>query len=176
MLFLGVRYRHSPINERPGVKVSSLFEKTGHASHILIFNPFGITPELLQVVKPARLRVEDVHDGVKIIHTDPLGMLGPFDMAGFQLDFVPEPPLNVPGNRPHLCGGVPLTDNKIIRRGIVNAAKVQQHYFLAFDICDTIDDQILEAAGSGLGLNGFFCPYQMFTFLTAAGTLGVQVD
>lgn len=44
----------------------------------------------------------------------------------------------------NLCAGCAFTNDKEIRGCIINRAKIYLNYFLTFNVCDRIDDQLIQ--------------------------------
>lgn len=111
------------------------------------------------------LRVKNVDDDVKIVHTYPFGMLSPLYMRRTHMKFSSQSTLNILRNRSDLRSRITFADDKIICWCVTYGFEVEKNDFFSFDICDAVYDQICETIADCFRLDGFFRAYQMFMFL-----------
>lgn len=126
---------------------------------------FSIAPQLLEIIIMPGLRVKNVDDDVKVIHTYPFGMLSPLHMGRTEVQFCSEPTLDILGNSSDLGSRITFADDEIISRRVIYGFEVEKNDFFSFDICDAVYDQIRETIADCFRLDGFFRAYQMFMFL-----------
>src|SRR5271155_2915433 len=74
-----------------------------------------LSPQLLQPIELARLRREDVHDDVQIVHQDPARLARSLNAAGQQFVLALQPLEDAVVNRLRLTAGVARTDQEEVR-------------------------------------------------------------
>lgn len=126
---------------------------------------FSITPQLFEIIVKPCLRVKNVDDNIKVVHTYPFAMLRSLYMSRTHVQFCSKSTLNILRNRSDLSSRLTLANNEIICRCVVYGFEVEKNYFFSFDICDAVYDQIREIIAECFRLDGFFRAYQMFMFL-----------
>src|SRR5688572_16661932 len=95
-----------------------------YRSNILDYRSTGITPQLFQVVKSPGFRVEDVDDGIEIIHTYPFGMLKSLYMSRMKFNLRLQTPFYISGNTSDLGGRITFADDKKICWDIIQFPEI----------------------------------------------------
>ncbi len=119
------------------------------------FDGLGVTPQLVNFIVFPRVPVENMDQGGKIIHKDPLGLGFAFGMVWGDAQFGLDLPVDMVRERFGQGDIVRFANYKIIRRS-VQAPQVQQVDMIAFFIQDRCNDEFVEGVFGCLFDGRFF--------------------
>lgn len=94
-------------------------------------------------------------DGIEIIHTHPFSVFCSFYMPWVEFKLSPETSFDIAGYPSHLGGGIALTDNEKIGRGIFQCSQIKYNNIFPLNICDAIYNQIRRPSDTAFALMAF---------------------
>ena len=109
---------------------------------------FRIAPQLFDVVKLPRLRIKNMHDGIKIVHQYPTGVCAAFRVRGHRKHLILYFFIYAVGNSLDVRIGVSLADNEKVGGSIIQTAQIQLDNIFTFFVADTVNNQVVELFGA----------------------------
>jgi hypothetical protein len=107
---------------------------------VSVFSELSIAPQMFQFVEFPGFPVKDMNDGVKVVHTNPPGVLLTFNMERCLTCFFLQSFVDTIRDCLDLGVGVAFANYEKVGRCVIQFSQIQFQDILAFNILDAVDD------------------------------------
>ncbi len=106
-----------------------------------------------------------MHDCIEAVQANPAGGLHTFHVKRRLTEFVFEAFVDIASDGLHLRRGVSLTDDEVIRGGIVQFSEVEFNNVFSFDVLNAVDDHIVQLFNGGeISIQNCLCAQIRFVY------------